>query len=439
VSNAIEAKALKPQQNMKTTKSLLLATLFMFTTALCEASQLPTRGLWVQIEERGWPSGYWPGQVIQQFNDFDPVVGHTVSEEVALQMDAMVGMGVNTITIELRSADQDGNHTFPICHLNPVLGFQWPQPTATELANLPQYFDLAQSKGIKIILVLINTHMEELPRTNSQTWLSAILNIVKNHPALDFVVFNGDAHVIDTNGDGVPDACGGQAEPSLWLGSTTIAAVYVNWAINYAMSLGIPPIKLSAGTTVGDFFTDSEPPNSFATDGHLWPPIVVIKQILDSLGVPNNQRLYALSFYEHTKCSTARGLPCVDASPPVWAEQTVQRVFSTIGWGSEARVVAYEMGNLTPVQPTWTTSQAIQSLLSLMATYGMDGGSFWRWVSFQNSEDQDPTLAQPIKLRGVEFNYTPAKSVLECYYTGACRLPPRIRARPTPVPRPTPR
>src|SRR5436190_21125076 len=33
------------------------------TTATFPPSQLPTRGLWVQIEERGWPNGYWPGQV----------------------------------------------------------------------------------------------------------------------------------------------------------------------------------------------------------------------------------------------------------------------------------------------------------------------------------------------------------------------------------------
>jgi hypothetical protein len=137
------------------------------------ASQLPTRGLWVQIEERGYPNGYWPGDVIQRFNDYDPVVGHTVSEEVTIQMDAMRAMGVNTITIELRTADQDANHTFPTCHINPVLGFQWPQPTATELTNLPLYCNLAQSKGMKIILVLTNTHMEEQPPTNSQTWLGA--------------------------------------------------------------------------------------------------------------------------------------------------------------------------------------------------------------------------------------------------------------------------
>jgi len=394
----------------------------------------------VQFERRGWSSEYWTGQVIQQFNDFDPVVGHTVSEEVALQLDAMVGLGVNTVTLELRTADQDGNFTFPTCHLNPVLGFQWPQPTATELANLASAFNLIQSKGIKVILVTTNTHMEELPRTNSQTWLSAILNVVKSHPALDFVVFNDDAHVIDTNCDGIADACGDQAEAKLSLGPTAVPATYVTWAISHAMSLGIPASKLSAGTIVGDFFTDSQPPSCplSTTDGHLWSPIVVMKAIFDSLGIPNNQRLYALSFYEHSKCAMARGLPCVDASPPIWAEQTVQGVFSRIGWGSGARVVAYEMGDSVPVQPTWTTSQAIQNLVRLMAMYGIDGGSFWRWTSFENSEDIDPSLAQPVKLRGVDFNYTPAKTVLECYYTGACRLPPAIRSRPTPAPRPRP-
>ncbi len=88
----------------------------------------------------------------------------------------------------------------------------------------------------------------------------------------------------------------------------------------------------------------------------------------------------------------------MDASPPVWAQQTVQGVFSTIGWGSGARVVAYETGDLNPVEPTWTTTQAIQSLVTLMAMCGMDGGSFWRWTSFENSEVLDPTLAQPIKV-----------------------------------------
>ena len=201
----------------------------------------------------------------------------------------MVGMGVNTITIELRTSDPPGTpETFPTCGISDAIGFQWPQPTAVELANLPLYFDLAQSKGIKVILVLVNTHMEEQPPTNSQTWLGAILNVVGSHPALDFVVFNGDAHTLDSNCDGILDACGGQAEAPLWIGSTSIGATYVTWAINYAMSLGMPPTKLSAGTIVGDFFTDSQAPSCllWATDGHLWSPIIVMKGIFDSSGIP---------------------------------------------------------------------------------------------------------------------------------------------------------
>src|SRR6266480_2901403 len=110
------------------------------TSNMTTPSQLRTRGLWVQFERRGWASEYWPGQVIQQFNNFDSVLGHKVSDEVALQLNAMRAMGVNTITIELRTANTDGNFTFPTCNINPVLGFQWPQPTATELANLPLLF-----------------------------------------------------------------------------------------------------------------------------------------------------------------------------------------------------------------------------------------------------------------------------------------------------------
>ena len=112
------AKIMKsPLSRQRALRGMLSALLCLASLMFCLAgiaaqtstmpsppSQLHTRGLWVQIEERGWPNGYWPGQVIRQFNDYDPVVGHTVSEEVALQMDAMRGMGVNTITIELRTA-----------------------------------------------------------------------------------------------------------------------------------------------------------------------------------------------------------------------------------------------------------------------------------------------------------------------------------------------
>ena len=322
---------------------LVLAALLPAT----EAFALQTRGLWVQFERRGWPVEYWPGQIIQNFNQFDSVVGHNVSDEVALQLDAMRAMGVNTITIELRTADKDGNFTFPTCDIDPALGFQWPQPTATELANLTPFFDLVHSKGMKIILVLVNTHMEQQPPANSQNWLGAILNVVKNHPALSMVVFNGTPRTIDNSGDGIPDACGIPAEAPLWLGPRSVPANYLSWAIGYAMSLGLPASKLTGGTIVGDYFTDSEPPaGPDATDGHLWKPVGVLKTLFDGLGIANDQRAYGLSFYEHRKCATARNLQCTDADPPTWADQTLQDVYSVIGANSGARVVAYEMGNI---------------------------------------------------------------------------------------------
>jgi len=223
----------------------LIAVMFclvgIWASMITPPAQLPTRGLGDKFERRGWPNGYYNGDLIHNWNNFDSVVGHTVSAEVALQLDAMHAMGVNTFTFELRTADQDANFTFPTCHINPVLGFQYPQPTSTELANLVLFFNLAQSKGFKIVLSLTSTHMDD--RTGSQTWLRAILNDIKSHPALDLVLFDGDKKYA-TDCNGLPTACGGQAEPPLWLGATEYAAQYVRWAISYAMSLGMPSTKL---------------------------------------------------------------------------------------------------------------------------------------------------------------------------------------------------
>lgn len=383
-------------------------------------SSLPIRGLYVQFERRGWASEYWPGQVIQTFDQFDAVVGSTVAAEVALQLDTMRRMGVNTITYELRTADPTsipGGFTYPTCNMPPVLGAQWPQPTSTELKNLVALFDLAHAKGMRILLRLTNTHMEEQPPTNSTTWLGAILGAVKTHPALELVLLEGNTHFVDTNGDGTPDACGIPAEPPLWLGPASAPAKYVRWAIGYAQSLGMPARKLSAEAIVGDFFVESEPPaGPDATDGHLWKPVAVLKAILDSLGIPDAERTYAVSFYEHRKCATAQSLPCVDADPASWAEQTLQGVLATIGGGG-ARVVAPEMGLLPPVETTWSTEQALGSLLGLFRKYGIDGGAFWRWTSFSNDEDAAPSLAQPVKRRGVAFTYNAVKDVLALQYT----------------------
>jgi hypothetical protein len=378
--------------------------------------RLSTRGLWVNFEHRGWPTGYPNGDTIQDFNNFDSAVGHTVAEEVALQLDKMRAMGVNTIVYELRAADPiyiPGPFVPPVCNMGPSLGFQWPQPTPTELSNFVAFLDMIYSKGIRVMLILNNTHMEEQPPTNAQTWLGAIIGTLKGHPAIDLICFGGNMHVIDTNADGIPDACGIPAEPPLYMGPTYIGSQYVKWAINYGLSLGIPAQKLSAEAIVGDFFTISQPTNSWATDGHMWSPIVTLKKIFDDLKIPDSERTYVLSFFEHRKCVSAQGLPCPeDADLYSWADQIMQsEVFATIGTGNGARVFFAEMGKgsfFTPVDPT-PTERVLEHLIVLLEKYGIDGGSFYRWTSFSNDEDTDPQQSDPVKRRGIEFIYNPVQ------------------------------
>ena len=396
----------------KTTIQATSGSVFVTTTlTVTPFGLLKNAGLYTQIERRGWPSEYWSGQVIQNWTQFDSVVGSTVSQEVSLQLDKLKAAGVNTITFELRAADptDTGNFTPPTCNLSPALGLQFPQPIATELANLPLFFDMVQSKGMKVWLRLVNTHMEQQPPTNSQTWLGAIFGAIGKHPALDLVLFEGNTHMVDTNGDGIPDACGIPAEPPLWLGPGSVPATYVQWAINLAVSQGLPAQKLSAEAIVGSFFVESQPPaGPDATNNHLWSPVAVEKTIFDSLNIPASQRTYALSFYEHRKCSDAQSLSCTDLDPHDWADQTLQYVTSVVGSGP--RIVAPEMGDLPPVdQVNWNTQHSLESLVFLLHKYNVDGGSFWRWASFENSEDSDTTLAQPVKRRGVAFVYNPVE------------------------------
>jgi hypothetical protein len=74
------------------------------------------------------------------------------------------------------------------------------------------------------------------------------------------------------------------------------------------------------------------------------------------------------------------------------------------------------MGLLPPAETGWSTQQALENLLQLFTKYGVEGGAFWRWTSFNNYEDADPSLAQPVKRRGVAFTYNPVKDVLVRYY-----------------------
>lgn len=275
------------------------------------------------------------------------------------------------------------------------------------------FFDLVDEHGIRIWLRLVNTHMEEVPRTRSRQWLGAILNTVKDHPALDLVLFEGDLRHLFTNADQIDDHCGYPAEPPLWLGPKDKVGLYVKWAIGYGMSLGMPARKLSAEAIVGDYFVDSEPGNPYATDGHLWSPIVTLKWILDDLDVPDAQRTYAISFYQHRKCETQGGLPCTDASAHAWANETLTRIFDVIGRKNGARVVAPEMGLFpSPVPSAWRTEWALESLVFLMKKHGVRGGAFWRWVNGGDSDDTDESLADPVKRRGVEYIFNPVHALV---------------------------
>jgi len=404
VDNSGNAMALTTgQTTMQATVDSMSASTNLTVTPL---GLLKNTGLWTQFERRGWPGEYNSGEIIDDWNQFDSVIGSTVSQEVSLELDKMKAMGVNTITFQLRTSDATytGNFTPPDCNEGPALGLQFPQPTASELANLPLFFDMVQSKGMKVWLSLLNTHMEQQPPTNAQTWFTAIFAAIGKHPALDLVTFDGTKYTLQTPSGPI---CGTPAEPALWDGVTSVVGTYVQWAINFAMSQGLPARKLSAEAIVGSYFVEQQPPASpleGATDNHFWSPIAVEKMIFDNLNIPGSERTYVLSFYEHKKCSGAMSLPCTDLDPHDWADQTLQYVTSVVGSGP--RIVAEEMGDLPPVdQVNWNTQHAVESLVFLMQKYGLDGGSFWRWASFNTSEDSDATLAQPVKRRGVPFVY----------------------------------
>ena len=400
------------------------------TTTPLPGALLPVRGLDVQFERRGSSEGFWSGQLIQQFHMQDDLLGHTVAEEVALQLDEMVKMGVNTFRFELRSASPASYpDTFvpPYCTLPPVLGLQYPRPTQQELTNLVDFFDLVHSKGVNVELELVNTHMEEQPPENNSLWIGAILNAVKDQPALDLVTFDGSPFSFDTNGDGIADQCGGPAEAPLWDGPGAVPANYVQWAVQYGHSLGVPYRKLSSEAIVGDYYSFNQAAGGAEmTDRHHWDPVFTLKSIFDTLKIPDAQRTYALSWYVHPKCLTARELPCTEIGPHAWAIETATDIFNTIGRNNGARVVAPEMGLMTDLYEVWTTEKALESLVWIMHTYGIDGGCFWRWTNNNNSEDFSPRMAEPITMMGKKFYYNPVADVLKQLYTQGSVVDPNF-------------
>ena len=368
------------------------------------------------FERRGFPAGYFEGQILHEFNNIDPAIGTTVAQEVGRQLDAMHSLGINSIMLTLAAADaQPGEFVPPACTVNPDLGPLFPQPTDLELTNLKELFDLIYSKGIQVTLNLSNTHMEDQAR--SRIWLKSILEVVKDHPGLELILFGGDVHTYDNNGDGVPDMCGGRAEPTLGMGQGSGGTKYVKWAIDYAHSLGLPYRKLSAEAILGAYIDVAQQPNPHMTDGHFWNPEAVLKGIFDDLGIPNDQRTYAISFYEQHKCAVASDLPCQDVGPHQWAIETITRLFNIIGRNNGARVIAVEAGYLTPQVADWNFELAMESLVWIYQNYGVEGCNFWIWTNSDNSMDLGPGANSAIKQRGLEFNYNPIKDVLQQLYT----------------------
>ncbi len=362
---------------------------------------LPMRGMWADFEKPASGSGWFTGDLLRQLAYGD------VRESVAEQLDRMRSMGVNSILLEMRTSDDfDGpSGTWPDCKMHSFLGPRWPDPSAVELNGLRTMLDLAQRRGMRVILSLTNTHMDEASRSDSERWLGAILRAAKEKPALDLVVFGGDRRELDNLPpfDGARDSCGGQAEAPLWAGPDSVQARYLQWAISYGMSLGIPVRKLTAEAIVGFYPHEIEQDaGPDLQDRHQWRPLEVLRTIFDRLGIPSAQRTYALSLYAHTKCAFVSFGPCTDADSLGWAEETMR--VSRARVGPDARMVLAEWGTQHDEPEILRT---VEGLGALMRGLGIEGGIYWKW---SDAPAGDPSWAwNPnglIKIRGPGYRYT---------------------------------
>ena len=145
--------------------------------------------------------------------------------------------------------------------------------------------------------------------------------------------------------------------------------------------------------------------------------MAILKGIFDNLSIPADERTYAISLYEHNKCFDWYYMECTEIGPHAWALETVDNLYGVIGEGTGARVVAVEMGLSSPVDPAWTTEEALESLVWIFQNRGIEGGSFWRWTDFQVWEEFDPELSMPVKYRSWTDRYTPVAELLTSLYT----------------------
>jgi hypothetical protein len=370
---------------------------------------LQTRGMFAEFEDPSQAYGWHSGHLL------DAIADASVQRNVAQQLAHMRAMGVNEIVYEIRSGDGGQPTPFPDCKLSTWLGPLWPQPTAVELAGLATVFQLARQHGMRVMLFLNSTHMEEQPPANAERWLGAILNAVKNDPALDLVAFGGDRRVVDGQPpfDGVPDSCGGQAEAPLWLGPNSLEARYVQWAIGYAMSLGVPPQKLTAEAIVGDYRHEVEQPaGTTAEDRHLWRTVDVMRTIFDRLAVSEVQRTYALSAYSHAKCAFSSFGECSDEDQFKWYDETLR--VSRARVGPAARMTLVEWGTS---RDDAAIPRTVEHLGVLMQQLGIEGGIYSKWA---DSAAIDQGFAYPaaalVKVRGPGYVYQPVQKELADLY-----------------------
>ena len=262
---------------------------------------------------------------------------------------------------------------------------------------------------MRVMLLLNTTHMEQ-PESNAQ-WLRSVIGAVKDLPAFDLVVFGGDRHSVDALPpyDGVPDSCGGESEAPLWLGPDSLQGRYVQWALAFARSLGVPPEKLGAEALVGDYRHEAQQgAGPDAQDRHLWRPLEVLRTIYDRLEFPP-RRTYPLSLYAHTKCANVESsVPCVDASQEAWVEETLATSKSRVE--PQARLTLIEFG-----ASKGNHQRTVEHLGAVMLNLGLEGGTYWKWAD----EANDPSWTDPaavVKQRGISFNFNPQQRELADLY-----------------------
>jgi hypothetical protein len=249
--------------------------------------------------------------------------------------------------------------------------------------------------------------MEQGATGNAQ-WLGAIADAIKDSPAFDLLLVGGDVHVWAAKPPfDVPDSCGGESEAPLWLGPDSVQGQYVQWALGYLHSLGIPPQKLGAEAIVGDYRSEAQQPGG-GEDGHAWRPLEVLRTIYDRLGFTPEQRTYALSYYVHRKCAYVQSGGCSDEDGQAWTKETLETSKARVE--PQARLLLAEFGG----NRGGDYQRAVEMIGADMLSLGYDGGDYWEWADVTNNQWTDP--ASVVKERGVAFVYNPQERELADLY-----------------------